>query len=237
MLTVSNLSAGYGDIPVLQDVSFELKEGSITVLMGPNGAGKSTLLKALYGLTSITNGSVTFLGNEITTTPTHCRAEHGLGFVPQGRINFGLLTVAENLRLGAYHLHDEERIQKNIEAMYETFPVLKKKSNGYAFSLSGGEQQMLAIARALVNIPRVLFLDEPSLGLSPKLVKDTFATIAQIKERFGLTVLIVEHNIRSVLDIANRGIIMVDGAVIADDDTVNLKNSNVLRKVFVGAFD
>lgn len=182
MLTISKLYGGYGDLPVLKDVSIDLEPGSITVLMGPNGAGKSTLLKSIFNLADVTAGSIEFLEEPITGLPTHSLIELGIAYVPQGKINFGTLSVEDNLLIGAYHISDAEVIAANLEQVYDEFPVLKHKRNEYAFSLSGGQQQMLAIGRALMNLPKLLLLDEPSLGLSPKLVKQTFKTLGSINE-------------------------------------------------------
>ena len=237
ILEIKNLKAGYDDLPVLKEVSLELAQDKIYILMGPNGAGKSTLLKAIFNQVEITGGQIFFEGKEMTKLPTHKLIELGIAYVPQGRINFSNLTVEENLVMGAYHLEDKEVIKKNIAKILDEFPDLRAKRKQLAYSLSGGQQQMLAIARALVNSPKLLLLDEPSLGLSPKLVKETFIKIKEINQKFHATVLIVEHNIKSVLQIADYGFIMVDGEIEASGDVEKIKNSDIMKKVFLGTLD
>jgi branched-chain amino acid transport system ATP-binding protein len=237
ILELKNLKAGYGDLLVLRGVDLELEQDKITILMGPNGAGKSTLLKAIFNQVDISAGRIIFENSEITKWPTHKLLELGISYVPQGRINFSDLTVEENLLMGAYHLEEKNIIKANIAKIYEEFPDLKAKKNQLAFSLSGGQQQMLAIGRALVNRPKLLLLDEPSLGLSPKLVKETLKKIKEINLKFHTTVLIVEHNIKSVLEIADYGVIMVDGQIEAADKAQKIKNSDIMKKVFLGIFD
>ncbi len=237
LLSINNLSAGYGEIQILEDISLALKPGTMAVLMGPNGAGKSTLLKSLFNLTTVTNGTVTFEDTDITSSPAHERLTRGIGFVSQGRVNFGNLSVEDNLQMGAHHVKDKEDVAKRMEEVYAQFPILKERRKSLAFSLSGGQQQMLAIARALMSKPKLLLMDEPSLGLAPKLVKEVFAAIADIRTRFDVTVLIVEHNLKSLMDVADEGFILVDGKLIAHDTCAKLKNSEIMKKVFVGAFD
>jgi branched-chain amino acid transport system ATP-binding protein len=237
ILAIKNLKAGYQDVPVLNDVDMELVQNKIGILMGPNGAGKTTLLKSIFNQDDITGGKIIFEDKDITKLPTHRLLEMGIAYVPQGRINFSDLTVEENLLMGAYHLEDKEVINKNIAKIYEEFPDLKVKKHQLAYALSGGQQQMLAIGRALVNRPRLLLLDEPSLGLSPKLVKEAFAKIKEINQKFGTTILIVEHNIKSVLEIADFAFIMVDGQIEAHGDAQEIKKSDIMKKVFLGTFD
>lgn len=237
MLKVSNLHSGYEDLQVLKNVSLELKSGSISVLMGPNGAGKSTLLRSIFNLVKITSGQIEFLGEEITGRGTHELLEMGIAYVPQGKINFGNLTVRENLLMGAYHLEDRELIEKNLEHVFQTFPILRERQKQHSFALSGGQQQMLALSRALMNLPKLLLLDEPSLGLSPKFIKEIFAKIKKIREDFEVTILIVEHNLKTALNIADYGLVMVGGGIIAADSCAKLRGSKVLEKVFVGEFE
>ena len=237
ILAIKKLIAGYDDMPVLREVNLELEQDKISILMGPNGAGKSTLLKSVFNQTDIKGGKIIFEGKDITKLPTHELLELGISYVPQGRINFDDLTVEENLLMGAYHLEDKEIIKKNIAKIYKEFPDLLVKKKQLAYALSGGQQQMLAIGRALVNNPRLLLLDEPSLGLSPKLVKETFKKIKEINQKFHTTVLIVEHNIKSVLEIADYGFIMVEGKIEAADEAQKIKNSDIMKKVFLGVYD
>lgn len=237
MLKIKELQAGYEDLIVLKKINLELKPGSISVLMGPNGAGKSTLLKAVFSLVTLMGGSIVYRGDDITGLPTHNLIELGIAYVPQGKVNFNSLTVRENLLMGAYHLEDKAAVGTNLEKVIAAFPQLEEKLSARAYTLSGGQQQMVAMARALMNLPDLLLLDEPSLGLSPKLVKETFAHIRKINQEFSITVLIVEHNIKSVLDIADYGFVMVQGGIEAADTTDNLRGSDILKKVFVGKFE
>jgi len=237
LLEIKQLHAGYRDIKVLDDVSIMLEEGTITVLMGPNGAGKSTLLKSVFSITDITDGKILFKHKEITGLPAHKLMELGIAFVSQGKINFDTMSVEDNLRMGAHYLKDSQEVQNRLLEIYKQFPVLKSKSRQYAFALSGGEQQMLAIGRALMSKPKLLLMDEPSLGLAPKLVKEVFEKIAEIKLNFNTTILIVEHNIKSLMEVADFGYVLLNGRVVAGDSCERLKHSDIMQKVFVGAFD
>jgi len=237
MLKIENLNAGYHELHVIKDVSLELKRGSISVLMGPNGAGKSTLLKSIFSITDIFSGEVLFEGEKITGLPAHTLLQKGVAFVSQGRVNFGMLSVMDNLMLGAHHVADKKEVKKRLEKVYDQFPILRERQKEYAFSLSGGQQQMLAIGRALMSEPKILLMDEPSLGLAPKLVKELFATIVDIRERFQTTILIVEHNLKSLMEFADYGYVLVQGEVVAEDECRNLKKSDIMQKVFVGTFD
>lgn len=237
ILQIQNLNAGYGELHILKDVNLELPAGSMSVLMGPNGAGKSTLLKSVYALTTIKDGKVLLEGKNITRLPAHKLLDRGVAYVPQGKVNFGLLTIRENLFMGAHYISDKEELQRRLADVYRQFPVLAQKQKQYAFSLSGGEQQMLAIGRALMSKPKLLLMDEPSLGLAPKLVKTVFESIREIKENFNTTILIVEHNLKSLMDVADYGFILVQGRMVAHDTCSQLKNSDIMQKVFVGKFE
>ncbi len=237
MLKISNLNAGYADLPVLKDVSLELQSGTVSIIMGPNGAGKSTLLRSIFNLTNITSGQIWFEGVEITGWPAHQLLELGVAYVAQGKINFGTLSVRDNLLLGAHHLKNRTEVTNRLTTVYQQFPVLLEKERQLAFALSGGEQQMLAIGRALMSSPQLLLMDEPSLGLSPKLVKEVFEKIREIRDTFKTTVLIVEHNIKSLMDIADYGYVMVQGEIVAYDYCSLLKNSVIMKQVFVGKLE
>ena len=237
ILTIKKLNAGYGDLQILEDVSMNLEKGTITVLMGPNGAGKSTLLKSVYNLTNITSGSITYQKHKLTQLSAHKLLNLGIAFVSQGKVNFGTLSVKDNLRLGAHHIKDKQYIEKQLKKVFQLFPILKERQKEYAFTLSGGQQQMLAIARALMSNPSVLLMDEPSLGLSPKFVKDVFAAIANIRDTFDTSILIVEHNIKSLFDIADNAVVLVQGKVVAQDTCQNLKESAIMKQVFVGKLE
>jgi len=237
ILTINNLDAGYGDLQVLSDVSMEVNRNEISILMGPNGAGKSTLLKSIYNLVDIQSGEILLEEEEITADPAHELLQKGVSFVSQGKVNFDRLSVEENLLMGAHHIENGKKIESKKQEVYEEFPVLKEKKNEYAFNLSGGQQQMVAIGRALMSSPKLLLMDEPSLGLAPKLVKELFKKIVEIKENFDTTILIVEHNLKSLMEIADHGFVLVEGEIIASDKCENLKGSKVMHKVFVGEFD
>ena len=245
MLEIRKLTAGYQDVPVLRELSLTLHPNSISVLMGPNGAGKSTLLKSIFNLVNVTGGAITYNGEELTGLPADRLLAKGIAYVPQGKVNFSALTVGENLRVPSTALGAGFRsafrvapgITENIERVLTVFPELREKLKARAYTLSGGQQQMLAMARALVAEPKLLLLDEPSLGLSPKLVQETFRHIQRINQELGTTILLVEHNIKSVIDIADYGFILVDGQLAAADTTAALRHSDILQKVFVGTFE
>lgn len=237
MLKISNLNAGYKDLQVLRDVSLELPIGSISVLMGPNGAGKSTLIKSIYNLTKIISGHIELAGVDITRLSAYKLLHEGIAYVPQGKVNFGVLNVRDNLLLGAHHIKDKNYLNKKLMEIFEQFPVLKTKQKQYAFCLSGGEQQMLAIGRALMSSPKLLLMDEPSLGLAPKLVKELSKKIVEIRDHFDTTILVVEHNLKSIMDVADYGYILVQGEIITHNKCSILKNSEIMEKVFVGKLD
>jgi branched-chain amino acid transport system ATP-binding protein len=237
MLKILKLNAGYPDLPVLKDVSLDLPTGIIAVLMGPNGAGKSTLLKSIFSLTTFTSGKILFKDKNITNFPAHKLINLGIAFVPQGKVNFSGLSVRDNLLMGALNIAEKDKIEIKINEIYAQFPTLKEKENQLAFSLSGGEQQMLAIGRALMSSPTLLLMDEPSLGLAPKLVKELFKKIVKIKENFNTTILIVEHNLKSLLELSDYGYVMVGGEIVADDTCSKLKNSDIMKQVFVGKYE
>lgn len=237
ILTIEQLQAGYGDLQILKDVSLKVETGTITILMGPNGAGKSTLLKSIFNITDITSGTVTFNDETISGLPTHELVEKGIVFVSQGRVNFSTLTVEDNLLLGAHHISDRAFVQAQLAKIYEQFPILKERRNEYAFSLSGGQQQMVAIGRGLMSNPKLMLMDEPSLGLAPKLVKETFTNIARIRDAFDTSIIIVEHNIKSLMNIADYGFILVQGEVLVHDTCENLQGNPIMKKVFVGEFE
>ncbi len=237
MLSIRHLFAGYRDLPVLHDISLGIPLGDITVLMGPNGAGKSTLLKAIFNLSTITKGTI-FLGDRnITQLPTEEYLRLGIAYVPQGRVNFLTLTVRENVLLGGYTLSSKELVERNYVHVLTHFPRLKKLESKRAMTLSGGEQQMLALARALMVDPKVLLLDEPSLGLSPRLVSETFSLIARLHTELAMTVLMVEHNLKSALAIADHACIMAQGAIVAKGEAHALAHSALMEKVYLGKME
>lgn len=233
MLQIKNLESGYGKMQVLFGVSLNINPNEIVVLIGPNGAGKSTLLKSIFNLVDIYKGSILFKNKNITKTPTHELIELGISYVPQGRQVFSTLTVKENLEMGAFLTKEKDLVGKRIEEVLEThFPDLRKKLDDYAFSLSGGQQQMLAIGRALMQDPQLLLLDEPSLGLAPKVMKELFKKITEINEE-GAAIIIVEQNAKQATKIADRIFVMEDGK-FALSGSKNILRDKRIKKIYLG---
>src|SRR3989338_2722674 len=233
MLSIKNLEAGYGKMQVLFGIDLNAKPNEIVVLIGPNGAGKSTLLKSIFNLVDIYKGDILFKNKNITKIPTHELIELGISYVPQGRQVFSSLTVKENLEMGAFLTRDKKLVDKKMEEVLEKhFPDLRKKLNDYAFSLSGGQQQMLAIGRALMQEPQLLLLDEPSLGLAPKIMKDLFKKIKEINEE-GVTILMVEQNARQATSIADKIFVLEDGKVALSGDKSLLKTKKI-QNIYLG---
>ena len=233
LLKLDDVHVHYGGVTALNGANVALDEGEIVALMGPNGAGKSTVLKAIFGLASVAHGKVLWHGAEILPVSYEMVAR-GIAFVPQGRRVFTDLTVEENLEIGGFMIHDSRITKERIKDLFEMFPVLKEKHKAKSGTLSGGQQQMLAIARGLMTDPKVLLLDEPSLGLAPKVVKEVFAFVREINQKRKTAVLVVEHNIKSLLEIADRGYILDRGKVVAEGDPKKLVSEGVLQKVFSG---
>ena len=232
MLSIKNLDAGYEGLEVLKQINLEIKPNEIVALIGPNGAGKSTIIKSIFDMADVTKGKIIFKGKDITKLKTHELIEVGISFVTQGKINFSNLTVKENLEIGANMIKDKEVIEKNLKAVYEKFPVLKEKRHDLAFTLSGGQQQMLALGRALMQTPALLLLDEPSLGLSPKLQKETFKMIKKLKED-GISLLIVEQNAKKAIEIADRTYLLEDGKIVLKGDSEIIKHEKI-KNVYLG---
>ena len=232
MLSIKNLDAGYEGLEVLKQINLEIKPNEIVALIGPNGAGKSTIIKSIFDIADVTKGKIIFKGKDITKLKTHELIEVGISFVTQGKINFSNLTVKENLEIGANMIKDKEVIEKNLKAVYEKFPVLKEKRHDLAFTLSGGQQQMLALGRALMQTPALLLLDEPSLGLSPKLQKETFKMIKKLKDD-GISLLIVEQNAKKAIEIADRTYLLEDGKIVLEGDMKILKHEKI-KNVYLG---
>lgn len=233
ILHLKGVSVHYGGVKALDKVDVSVRRGEIVALMGPNGAGKSTVLKAIYGLAPLSSGQVALEGRPFTPV-VHEMVRRGVVLVPQGRRVFTHLSIEENLEIGAYFLKDREETTRRVEEALAFFPALKKKRKLLARALSGGEQQMLAIARGLVAGPRALLLDEPSLGLSPKIIKEVFAKIKEINESKGTTVLVVEHNLKSLLGIVDRAYVLDKGKVVAEETAEGLRESAILERVFMG---
>ena len=232
MLEVKDINVYYGLIHALRDVSFEVNEGEVVALIGANGAGKTTTLHTITGLLPSKGGTVTFEGRDITRKPGHAIVRLGMSHVPEGRRVFAGLTVAENLRMGAYTRPAGE-IPESLKMVYERFPRLEERKNQAAGTLSGGEQQMLAMGRALMSKPRILLLDEPSMGLSPLFVGEIFKIIEDVS-RAGTTVLLVEQNAKKALSIADRGYVLETGRVVKTGKASDLLNDDSIKKAYLG---
>ena len=230
LLEVNNLKVSYGLIQAIKDVSFSVEEGQIVTLIGANGAGKTTIMHAVCGLIPKRGGKVIFDGRDITNTAPHKLVPMGIAQVPEGRRIF---QVEENLRLGAFTRSDSREIAETLEKMYQRFPILKQRSKQVAGTLSGGEQQMLAMSRALMSHPRLLLLDEPSMGLSPLYVSTVFDMIRQVNEE-GTTVLLVEQNARKALAIADRAYVLEIGNIAASGTGAELLNDDSIRRAYLG---
>ena len=233
MLEIKDLYVSYGMMEVLHGVSVKVEDKELVSIIGPNGAGKTTLIKTVMGLVKPTSGSIIYDGQDITHVPAHKRAGMGIGYVPEGRRVFGKLTVDENLRMGAYELKDKAQIAKNIEMVYGIFPRLGERSRQLASTMSGGEQQMLAIARALMLNPRMLLIDEVSMGLMPIMVNTCFDVIKQLNDE-GITVLVVEQNANKALKIADRGYVLETGNIIISDTAENMRKDDTVQKAYLG---
>jgi branched-chain amino acid transport system ATP-binding protein len=233
MLDVEKISASYGMIPILRDISFQVKEKEIVSIIGPNGAGKTTLVKTIMGLLHPRMGAIRFRGENIEKLPPYEIVKKGITLIPEGREIFPRMTIEENLLLGAYTTADKDRVKKAKERGYQIFPVLKKKEKALAQTLSGGEQQMLVICRSLMSNPDLLILDEPSLGLAPIIVEKVLDTVRKINEE-GVTVLLVEQNIRDSLDIADRGYVLEQGKIILEGKSRELLCSNHIKEAYLG---
>ena len=233
MLEVKNLSVHYGMIQAVRNVNFKVNEGEIVSLIGANGAGKSTILKTLSGLIHPSEGEILYLGENIASTSAKKIVEKGLVQVPEGRHVFPGLTVKENLELGAFLRKDKEAIQKDMEDVFERFPILKERKYQDAQTLSGGEQQMLAMGRALMSRPKLLLLDEPSMGLAPIFIREIFKIIQEI-QKTGTTVLLIEQNAKMALSISNRAYVLETGSVVLSGTGQELLESDEIQKAYLG---
>jgi branched-chain amino acid transport system ATP-binding protein len=233
LLKILNLQAGYGSIQVLRGVSLEIEEGEVVTLIGANGAGKSTLMKTLCGILSPSAGTIEYQETRIDRKSPTARVKQGLVLVPEGRSILQRMTVYENLLMGAYARSDQSAIKTDLENVFSHYPVLAARKDLSANVLSGGEQQMLAIGRALLSRPRLLMLDEPSLGLSPLLVRDIFSIITDLHQS-GITIFLVEQNAQKALQLADRGYVMETGMIVMSDTAQNLLGSKELREAYLG---
>ena len=233
MLEVKDLEVYYGMIQAIKGVSFEVNEGEVIALIGANGAGKTTILHTITGLLAPKKGSVVFEGKELTKIPPHKIVSLGMAHVPEGRRVFAELTVLENLMMGAYTRSDKKEIEDSIQMVYERFPRLRERKHQMAGTLSGGEQQMLAMGRALMSKPKIIVMDEPSMGLSPILVNEIFDIIQAVSEA-GTTVLLVEQNAKKALSIADRAYVLETGNIILEGNANDLLNDDSVKKAYLG---
>ena len=233
MLKVENIEVRYSGVPVIHDVSLDVNAGELISVVGANGAGKTTLLKTISGTLHPTKGSIKFDNEDISKSSTVDIVRQGITYVPEERRIFGPLSVEENLRLGAYILNDREKLEKSLNYVYGLFPILKERQNQKGGTFSGGEQQMLAIGRGLMASPKLLMLDEPSLGLMPKLVDEMLEAVATLKGE-GITILLVEQNVREALDMADRGYVLQTGRTIYDGKGQELLETDIIKKAFLG---
>lgn len=233
LLTIENLEVFYGVINAIKGISFEVNEGEIIALIGANGAGKTTILNTITGLVPAKSGSIKFEDKDLLKTPAHKIVSMGIAHVPEGRRIFQQLTVFENLKLGAYTRKDKKEIADTLELVYERFPRLKERRTQIAGTLSGGEQQMLAMGRALMSHPKIILMYEPSMGLSPLYVTEIFDIIRSVNES-GTTVLLVEQNAKKALSIANRAYVLETGKIVLSGDAHELMNNDSVKKAYLG---
>ena len=233
MLEIKDLFVSYGMMEVLHGISLQVEDRELVSVIGPNGAGKSTLIKTVMGLVKPTSGQVLYDGQDITHLPAHKRAGLGIGYVPEGRRVFAKLTVEENLRMGAYELKDKKKIAENMDRVYEIFPRLGERKNQLASTMSGGEQQMLAISRALMLSPQMLLIDEVSMGLMPIMVNTCFDVIQKLNGQ-GITILVVEQNANKALKVAHRGYVLETGNIVLSDTAENLRKDDTVQRAYRG---
>jgi len=233
LLEIKDLHVHYGMIEALKGISFHVEQGEVISLIGANGAGKTTTLQAITGMLSASSGSITFDGTDITHVPSHKMVSMGMAHVPEGRRVFSQLTVLENLKLGAYTRKDKAEIAASLEEVYSSFPRLEERKNQLAGTLSGGEQQMLAMGRAFMSKPKIVLMDEPSMGLSPIFVNEIFSIIEKIKKQ-GSTVLLVEQNAKKALGIADRAYVLETGNIVMEGKASELLNDERVRKAYLG---
>jgi branched-chain amino acid transport system ATP-binding protein len=234
MLKVEKLESGYGPMQVLWQPNIEVPKGTITSILGPNGAGKSTLLWTIFGSVPPWGGRILFEGRDITRVPPHKKVNMGITLVPEGKHLFKEMTVYENLMMGAYRKEALEHFEENLELVYSLFPILKERKNQKTGSLSGGQQQMVTLGRALMTKPKLIMLDEPSQGLAPKLVFEVFETIIKLKEEIGLTILLVEQNAEASFNAADYIYVMHEGYIKAEGKPEEIRESKEIREAYLG---
>ena len=233
MLKIEGLSISYGVIPAVKNLSIEIKQGEVVSLIGTNGSGKTTTLRGISGIVKAQQGRMIYEGTDLTKVEPYKIVELGISQVPEGRGVFPDLTVLENLQMGAYIRRDSARIKEDIQEVFRLFERLEERKNQLAGTLSGGEQQMLALGRALMSRPKLLLLDEPSMGLAPIIVKEIFNTIKKINEE-GMTILLVEQNANMALSVAHRGYVLETGEIVAQGTVEELQNNDMIRKIYLG---
>ena len=234
ILNLVDISVHYDAVVALDNVSLGVSEGEVVAVMGPNGAGKSTVLKAIMGLAPVVGGEVYWRQRPLEAA-THEIVKQGISFVPQGRRVFTHLTVVENLEMGCLYLNNAAEKARRLDSVMELFPILHQKRDDLASEMSGGQQQMLALGRGLMAVPDVLLLDEPTLGLAPIVVKEVFQKVAEISDRLNTTILVVEHNIKGVLDIVDRAYVLDKGRVVHDGTPQSVRDTDILTQVFLGS--
>lgn len=234
MLQIKDLDAYYGDIQILKKISMNVNDGELVAVIGANGAGKSTLLKCISGILKPKNGTITFNGMQLSGARSRKIVSSGIVQVPEGRLLFPEMTVMENLDMGGYLISDPDTINKNIEMVFEFFPILKEREKQLAGTLSGGEQQMVAIARALMASPKLLMFDEPSLGLAPIMVQTIFEMVVRINRDFGVSVLLVEQNVKHSCEISNRAYVVENGAITLEGKGSDLLTNDHVRRAYLG---
>lgn len=233
MLTIDNLIVSYGGIEALKGISLEVEEGKIVTLVGANGAGKSTTLRTIMGLVNPVSGRISYRGIDLLKEKTQNMVRHGIALVPEGRRVFANLSVMENLKIGAFYRNDDQNIKADLNWIFDLFPILKERTWQMAGTLSGGEQQMLAVGRALMSRPKLLMMDEPSLGLAPMMVKEIFRIISEI-HREGMTILLIEQNANAALQIADTGYVMETGRIILKGNGKDLLANEEVKQAYLG---
>ncbi len=234
ILTVTNVESAYGPIKAIRGVSLAVQPGEVVTVLGSNGAGKTTILKTISGIIDPRKGSISFHGDDITANDPTLIVRKGLSHVPEGREVFALLSVHDNLVMGAYTRHDRDGVARDLEAVWGYFPILRERAKQDAGLLSGGQQQMLAIARALMASPALMLLDEPSLGLSPRLTKEIFEIIVRINRERGTTLLLVEQNANMALNVADRGYVLENGRIVMEDTCERLREKEDIKEFYLG---
>ncbi|MBS3970284.1 MAG: ABC transporter ATP-binding protein [Clostridia bacterium] len=233
MLKLSNVNAGYGKLGVLWNVSLEVHSGEFVALVGPNGAGKTTVLRTISGIVNPAGGEVRFMNQKINGLPVQQIMRMGISFVTDDGCLFSGMTVMENLMMGAYTVNDKEKVKNSLDSIFELFPRLAERKKQFAGSMSGGERKMLAIARGLMSDPKLILVDEPSLGLAPKLVLDVFKTLKDLTTR-GVTILLVEQNVNTTLKIVDRGYVLEQGSIIQEGSSTELRENDHIKKAYLG---